>query len=89
MWTVFPLCLNNFVADCGLMKPTKQLFHSVVCKSVDFCHHEVPNMTAMIGSCCSQSRRSLNLRLTLQLYIKIRATLHFTLEIKSIFTHDK
>ena len=55
MWTVFPLCLNNFVADCGLMKLTKQLFHSVVCKSVDFCHHEVPNMTAMIGSCCSQS----------------------------------
>ena len=24
-----------------------------------------------------------------KLYIKIRATLHFTLEIKSIFIHDK
>ena len=55
MWTVLlseGQCLNNVVANCGLMKPTKQLFHSVVCKAVDFCHHEVPNMIAMIGSCC-------------------------------------
>lgn len=30
-----------------------------------------------------------NLRLTLQLYIKIRAMLHFILDIKSIFIHNK